>query len=74
MTKFSLLWIFIIVIKFTIIGVDIADGRQWLAVNWRRIFADDCFGVYSSPAAGDIFAHTTSNWEMLFPIYEHDIL
>ena len=35
-------WIFIIVIKFTIIGADIADGRQWLTTNSRRIITDDC--------------------------------
>ena len=35
-------WIFIIVIKFKIIGVDIADGQQWLPANSRRIIADDC--------------------------------
>ena len=28
MIEFLFLWIFIIVIKFKIIGVDIADGRQ----------------------------------------------
>ena len=35
-------WIFIVVIKFTIIGADIADGRQWLTTNSRQIIADDC--------------------------------
>ena len=72
--EFSLLWIFIIVIKFTIIGVDIADGRQLLTANSRRIIADDCFhGVNSWPAAGDIYAHTTPNWIKLLPSYERDI-
>ena len=35
-------WIFIIVIKFTITGADIADSQQWLTINSRRIIADDC--------------------------------
>ena len=63
-------WIFIIVIKFTIIGADIADGRhdQLTAHNRRRLF-----GVYSWPAAGDIYARTTPNWVKLLPIYERDI-
>ena len=42
MIEFLLLWNFIIIIKFTIIGVDITDGRQWLTANSRRIIADDC--------------------------------
>ena len=52
-------WIFIIVIKFTIIGSDIADGRhdELTANNRRRLF-----GLYSWPAASDIYAHTTPNW------------
>ena len=63
-------WIFIIVIKFTIIGADIADGRhdQLMANNCRWLF-----GVYSWPDAGDIYTHTTPNWVKLLPIYEHDI-
>ena len=48
--EFLLLWIFIIVIKFTIIGVDIADGRQWLRSNARRIIANDCLEfIYGRP-------------------------
>ena len=63
-------WIFIILIKFTIIGADIADGRQdqLTANNRRRLF-----GVYSWPGAGDIYTHTTPNWVKLLPIYERDI-
>ena len=71
MIEFSLLWIFIIVIKFTII---IADGRQWLTANSRRtLIRRWLFGVYSSPAADDIFAHYMPNWVKLLPIYESDI-
>ena len=63
-------WIYIIVIKFTIIGADIAEGRhaQLTANNCRRLI-----GVYSWPAAGDIYAHTTPNWVKVLPIYERDI-
>ena len=43
------------------------DGQ--LTANIRRWL----FGAYSSPAAGDIFAHTTPNWVKLLPIYESDI-
>ena len=41
---------------------------QLTANNRRRLF-----GVYSWPAAGDIYAHTTPNWVKLLPIYERDI-
>ena len=63
-------WIFIIVIQFTIICADIADGRhdQLTTNNRRRLF-----GVYSWPAACDIYTHTTPNWVKLLPIYERDI-
>ena len=63
-------WIFIIVIKFTIIGADIADGRhdRLTANNRQRLF-----GVCSWPAAGDIYAHATPKWVKLLPIYERDI-
>ena len=43
------------------------DGQ--LTANIRRWL----FGVYSSPAAADIFVYTTPNWVKLLPIYEHDI-
>ena len=38
-------WIFIIVIKFRIIGVDIADGRQWLPPTSWQIITDDCWAL-----------------------------
>ena len=45
-------WIFIIVIKFRIIGLDIADGRQWLPPNSRRIITDDCLAfIHDRPPA-----------------------
>ena len=31
------------------------------------------FGIYSWSAAGGIYAHTTSNWVNILPIYERDI-
>ena len=48
MIELLLLWIFIIIIKFKIIGVDIANGRQWLTethgehspmIVWRLFIA-----------------------------------
>ena len=39
-------WIFIIIIKFTIMGADIDDGRQWLTTNSRRIIANDCTAFF----------------------------
>ena len=46
MIEFSLLWIITIVIKFTIIGVDIADGRQWLMANSWRIIATIVWSLF----------------------------
>ena len=41
---------------------------QLTANNRRRLFC-----VYSWPAAGDMYAHTTPNFVKLLPIYERDI-
>ena len=44
--------IFIIDIKFTLIGVDISHGQQWQTANFRRIIADDCLAfVHGRPPA-----------------------
>ena len=61
-------WIFIIVIKFTIIGADIADGRhgQLTANNRRRLF-----GVYSWPADGDIYTHTQRWAKLLWNVIDY---
>ena len=74
MIEFSLLWIFIIVIKFTIIVVDIANGRQWLTTNSRQTFADDCsaFIHRRQPAISSVTPRQI-NWVKLLPIHERDI-
>ena len=54
-------WIFIIVIKFTIIGADIADGRQWLSTNLQRIIANDylAFILGRPPATSTLIPRLT---------------
>ena len=62
MIEFSLLWIFIIVVK--IVEINLSTDSQ-LTTNIRRRF----FGSYSSPAIGDIYVHMTPSWVKLSPVY-----
>ena len=72
MIEFSLSWIFIIVIKFTIIAVGISDGRQWLTANSWRTFADHCLAFFHRlpPAISSLIPRLSKK---LLPIYERDI-
>ena len=62
---------------FTLIGVDITDGRQWLTANSRWIFADDCLAIiHRRPIIHRLRylrSYTTPNWVKLLLIYERDI-